>query len=147
MRRMILAALVMAACGSDGGTGPDDVLPASLVGEWYTGATCYPGCGLTLENAANPADTLNVTVGSTTSLRLTRTGGYHLQISGATDTTVTGTVRAEGSLLILSAPSGADTADYALSADVLQLRWRRTVTVTGPQGPWNAHLRGRFRRR
>lgn len=149
MKRLLLTgALLLAACG-DGGAGPsgEDAIPVELTGEWYTGATCYPQCGITIENVADPSDTTNFALLSTTSLRLTAAGGYRMEISGASDTVITGTARAEGGMLVLAEAAGADTADYTLEGEYLTLRWRKVFEVTDLGGTYDARLRGRFRRR
>lgn len=146
-RMMMIGAVLLAACG-DGGTEPvDSAIPVELTGEWYTGATCFPQCGLTIENVADASDTTNFALLSTTTLRLTAAGGYRMEISGASDTTITGTARAEGSMLVVADATGADTVDYVLEGDYLSLRWRRVFEVTDLGGTYDARLRGRFRRR
>ncbi|HSJ06012.1 MAG TPA: hypothetical protein VK936_04870 [Longimicrobiales bacterium] len=142
-----VVAVVAAGCG-DGGSGPEgDLIPAELAAEWYTGATCYPQCGLTLVPVANPADSMNFTRTSTTTLRLTRSGGYSMRIVGTADTTVSGRARAEAGYLVLSDPTGADTADYVLEGEYLSLHWRRRVAVSDGGTTFDARLKGRFRKR
>ena len=142
-----VAVSLAAGCG-DGGAGPEeDAVPAELAAEWYTGATCYPQCGLTLVPVANPADSMNFTRTSTTTLRLTRSGGYSMRIVGTADTTVTGRARAESGYLVLADPAGADTADYQLEGEYLMLHWRRVVALNDGVTTVDARLKGRFRRR
>jgi hypothetical protein len=147
------AALMVAACGGEGGTGPAEVIPAELAATWVAEPACLPECGFTLASAANPADSINVTafVGLSTEITMTRDGTFRLRTRPGPDTASVAQVRAGAGVLVVTDGAGAvDTLDYSLAGDYLHLRFRRHFTVfdfTGDGTPDPATARGRFRRR
>lgn len=142
--------LGLAACGGDSSGPGAGVLPDAMVGEWFTGPSCYPQCGLTLVPVGAPQDSLNVTISSTTDLRLTGGGTFRLNISALRDTTIAGQARVEGNALILSGSGAtADTIDYQLVGNWLQLWFRRTLPgdLNGDGTEEQIRLQGRWQRR
>jgi hypothetical protein len=148
MRQNVVASLLVAGLlGCSDGSGPADVLPAELTGEW----TAYPGClytcGFTFMPLANPADSLNViaTFGLTVNLSLQRNGRMEMiALGGGPVDPVSGRARVDGAMLILTDDEGAvDTADYVLDAGRLRLQFREIVSLNGQ----DARVRASFQRR
>jgi hypothetical protein len=143
--------LAAAACGD--GTGPGDAVPPELAARWVAEPACVPDCGFTLTSVANAADSLNATAfaGVTTEITVQRSGTFRLVFRPGPDTASTASVRAVGSMLIVTDAAGVvDTLDYVLRDPWLDLHFRRHFVVIDFNGdgvPDPARARGTFRRR
>lgn len=141
----------LAACGD--GTGPGDAVPAALAARWVAEPACLPSCGFSLISMANPTDSLNVTsfAGLTTEITVNRGGTFRLAFRPGPDTATTASVRAEGSMLIVTDAAGTvDTLDYVLREPYLDLQFRRAFVVLDFDGdgtPDSARARGTFQRK
>lgn len=146
-----LSAAFLAACGDS--SGPSNAIPEELAGSWEALQACLPECGFTLQRVGVPGDSVNFVAslpGAIFLLDMTRSGGFDLRAPTA-GVTIRGTVRAEGSMLILRDDAGTqDTADWSISNEYLQLQFRGVTEefdfdADGTGDP--ATVRARFRRR
>jgi hypothetical protein len=153
MTALLPAALLALATACSDGSGPDNVLPAALVGNWVAEPACLPNCGFTLTSVANPADSVNATafVGMTTEIAMRADGRFTLTFMPGGGTPVPGTAHVSGSMLIVRDAAGVvDTMDYTVTASVLDVRFRRIFTsfdFTGDGEPDPARARGVFLKR
>ncbi|HEX6309252.1 MAG TPA: hypothetical protein VFZ69_13745 [Longimicrobiales bacterium] len=152
MRHFFAGSLVLVAACGDGGSGPSSVVPAEVAGSWEASPACTPDCHFTLVRIDDPAQNVDFVsgLGAIFLLDITRSGQFELEAVTANET-IAGTVRAEGSMLILRDGAGAqDTADWAVSGQYLQLNFRGEsddfdFDQDGVADP--ATIRARFRRR
>jgi hypothetical protein len=125
------AALLALATGCGNGAGPDDIIPAALVGNWVAEPACLPNCGFTLTSTANPADSVNATafVGMTTEIGIRGDGRFTLAFSPGGGAPQPGTAHVSGNMLIVRDAAGVvDTMDYTVTPSALDLRFRRIFT-------------------
>ncbi|HEX6133953.1 MAG TPA: hypothetical protein VFZ24_08315 [Longimicrobiales bacterium] len=153
MRHLFAVSLVLLSACGDGGTGESDAIPDVLAGSWEASLACSPECHFTLVRLDDPSQSLDFVSGIPGSiflLELTRQGGFELEAVAANET-IRGTVRAEGSLLILRDNAGVqDTADWSIAGEYLRLDFRgETDEFDFDQDglPDPATIRARFRRR
>ena len=126
---VLVAGLLTLGCGSD--QGADAGLPTSLVGTWVAQPACAPPCAFTLTMEADPSLQIDAVsqLGVSVNIAVTRGGAFTLAFTGGSGAQ-SGTVRAEGDLLIVRDGTGTtDTIDWRIDADLLYLDFRRRFTV------------------
>jgi hypothetical protein len=115
--------LVFAACGGDGGSGPDSGVPEALIGQWVANEGCLPeGCAFTVYAVASPADSINIVSASVSlSMLVQSTGRVILTIPGFASGE--GTARVSGSRMYIDGEQKTDTVDFSVNGDVLNLNF------------------------
>lgn len=132
MKRLVLATLLLAsaataACGD--GSGPDDRVPAELVGEWRADAGCAPPCTFTLTWKQDPRARLDaISLGMALRMEIEAAGRF--RFGDVSNLPPAGEVRVEGSKLIVTDADGVvDTIDYRFEGSALRLDFRREFRV------------------
>jgi hypothetical protein len=140
----VAGVLLAAACGD--GSGPSNVIPEELAGDWVAEPACLYTCGFTITPVATPADSVNViaSYGITMDLSLSRSGRLELvALGGGPVEPITGQARVEGQMLIVTSGTAVDTIDYQLAGSSLAFAFRELITLNGAP----SEVRGVFVRR
>jgi hypothetical protein len=132
MKRRILATLLVAFTGSAGcgdGSGPEDRIPAELVGEWRADAGCAPPCRFTLTWKQDPRAQLDaITLGMALRMEIEASGRF--VFGDVSSLPPAGRLAVEGSALVVTDADGVvDTVDYRFEGAALRLDFRREFRV------------------
>jgi hypothetical protein len=146
MRHLFAVVVVFLAAACGDGSGPSNVIPEELAGDWVAEPACLYTCGFTITPVATPGDSVNVVAGYgiTMDLSLTRSGRLELvALGGGPVEPITGRARVEGSMLIVTAGTAVDTIDYQVTGNALTFAFRELITLNGAPST----VRGVFVRR